>query len=112
MSFWRVPHMSPDSGTPVEWLLVPSHRLIHVRCLCAPDVAASRFAQRLRHPGHLDDQASADELPERIRHVARLPPLDLGDRADRMDVDTSQVLTVDDVERLAREIRDVMDGWE
>ena len=110
VSFWRVPGMAADSGTPVDWLLVPSHRLVHVRCVCPPEVAASRFGQRRRHPGHLDDDSSGDERLESIRHGARLPPLELGDRVDRIDVDTSQPLTVEDVDRVAREIRYATSG--
>ena len=99
VSFWRVPGMPAESGTPVDWLPAPSHRIIHVQCVCDPEVAARRFGERRRHPGHLDDQSTGVELRERIREVARLPPLDLG---GRIDVDTSKAA---DVESLAREIR-------
>jgi thymidylate kinase len=64
-----------------------------------PEVAASRFGQRRRHPEHLDDESSGVELLERIREIARLPLPDLG---GRIDVDTSRA---PDVESLAREIR-------
>jgi len=101
-SFWRVPGMPADSGTPVDWLRVLSGRIVHVRCVCDPEVAASRFGQRRRHPGHLDDQSSGAELLERIRDVARLPLLDLG---DCIDVNTSEV---SDVKDLARNIRAAM----
>ena len=109
VSFWRVPGMAADSGTPTDWLRAPSHRVIHVRCVCEPEVAASRFGQRRRHPGHLDDQSTGVELLDRIREVAGLAPLDLGDRTDRIDVDTSQA---PDVENLALEIRAAIGGRE
>ena len=102
VSFWRVPGMPADSGTPVDWLRIPSHHIVHLHCVCEAEVAASRFGERRRHPGHLDDESSGDELLDSVRQVARLPPLELG---DRIDVDTSQALDVEDFESLAREIR-------
>jgi len=105
VSFWRVPRMAADSGTPVDWLLIPSHQLIHVHCICEPELAARRFGQRRRHPGHLDDRLSEAELLESIRDAARLAPVSLGDHVDRFDADMSQALSVEDVESLAGEIR-------
>ena len=102
VSFWRVPGMAADSGTPVDWVRALSGHVVHVHCVCEPEIAASRFGQRRRHRGHLDVESSGAELLERIQDVGRLPLLDFG---DRIDVDTS---TVPDVEGLARDIRAAM----
>ena len=53
-SFWRVPELSPTSGTPTEWLFdLPN--VVEVYCDCPPDVAATRFLTRSRHAAHGDD---------------------------------------------------------
>jgi glucokinase len=98
VSFWRLSGMPPDSGTPIDWLASPSHRLVNVHCVCEPDVAAGRFVDRRRHPGHLDGESSASEVLASLRGLARLPPLDI---APRIDVDTS---AAPDATAVARQI--------
>ena len=49
VSFWRLPGMPLDSGTPTDWLDAPSHHVVNVHCGCELEVAASRFFQRRRH---------------------------------------------------------------
>jgi len=95
-SFWQVAGMSDDSGTPTDWLRALSDRVVHLHCVCDPDVAARRFTSRARHPGHLDASRGADEVTASIRTLATLPPPDFG---ARIDVDTS---ARPDVEELAR----------
>jgi hypothetical protein len=85
VSFWRAPGMPSDSGTPTEWLDAPSHRVVTVHCVCAPDLAARRFLQRQRHPGHLDRDASPSDVLTGLRELALLPPIEVG---HRIDVDT------------------------
>jgi predicted kinase len=87
VSFWRLPGMPAGSGTPAEWLDAPSHQVVNVHCTCDVEVAAGRFVQRRRHPGHLDANSSPAELLESLRQLTLLPPLDIG---HRIDVDTSQ----------------------
>jgi hypothetical protein len=91
VSFWRVPGMPSDSGTPTDWLIAPSHHLINVHCACEPAVAANRFRERRRHPGHLDDELSPAEVWASLAKLTQLPPLDMG---QRIDVDTSQELNL------------------
>jgi glucokinase len=98
-SFWRLPGMPADSGTPTEWLDAPSHHLVNVHCLCDPEVAAARFLQRRRHPGHLDGDLSAAAVVVRLRELAQLPPPDIG---PRIDVDTHQEPNLTDVVRVIR----------
>jgi len=85
-SFWRVPGMPSDSGTPTEWLDAPTHRVVNVHCTCEVEVAAGRFLQRRRHPGHLDGDSSSADVLLSLRKLAQLPLVDIG---PRIDVDTS-----------------------
>jgi AAA domain len=87
VSFWRVPGMRPDSGTPTGWLSQLSGRVIHLHCSCAPEVAAARFVQRTRHPGYLDAAASEAQVLESIRAIAGFGYPDI---VPRIEVDTSQ----------------------
>ena len=87
VSHWHLPGMHPDSGTATAWLHAPSHNLFNVHCVCDPEVAASRFVQRQRHPGHLDGESSHAEVLASLRTLTCLRPLDM---RQRMEVDTSQ----------------------
>jgi len=89
VSFWHVPGMPADSGTPTEWL----RDVIHIHCVCPLDLAITRFRQRTRHPGHLDAAGSPDVS---ITDLARLPPLDI---QPRIDVDTSGEVNLEDLVR-------------
>lgn len=99
-SFWHVPGMLADSGTPIDWLAGPSHHVVVVHCVCAPAIAARRFLKRQRHPGHLDDRSSEAEVLASLQRLARLPPLDIG---ARIDVDTSSEPNLADVVRAVRD---------
>jgi glucokinase len=98
-SFWRLRGMPSDSGTPTEWLRAPSHHVINVHCACDLDVAATRFLQRRRHPGHLDGESSSAEVLVSLRKLTQLPPLDIG---QRIDVDTSQEPNLTNIVRAIR----------
>jgi predicted kinase len=93
-SFWHLQGMPSDSGTPTDWLDAPSHHVVNVHCVCPVEVAASRFHQRRRHPGHLDGNSSSAELLVSLRTLTQLPPLDIG---LRIDVDTSRVANLTNV---------------
>src|SRR5205823_5864786 len=58
VSFWHVPGMAADSGTPTEWIAGLDADVVHVFCDCPAEVAAERFVRRARHPGHLDWEPS------------------------------------------------------
>lgn len=98
VSFWHLPGMAADSGTPTAWLSSLPGTVVHVRCLCATDVAARRFRGRPRHAGHLDTQRSEAELIAEFERLAACPPLAL---APALDVDTNGAV---DVHALARQI--------
>jgi glucokinase len=98
-SFWHLRGMPADSGTRSDWLDGPSHRVVNVHCACDLEVAASRFLQRRRHRGHLDDESSAAEVLASLRKLTLLPPLDIG---QRIDVDTSQEPDLSEVVRAIR----------
>jgi hypothetical protein len=86
VSFWRLPGMPPDSGTPTDWIPTLSARIVNLHCECPPTIAAARYCQRRRHPGHLDDIKSRDEVLRTIQGVAGLKPLEVG---ARVECDTS-----------------------
>ncbi|SPF43112.1 conserved hypothetical protein [Candidatus Sulfopaludibacter sp. SbA4] len=100
VSFWRVAGMASGSGTPTEWLRGIAGKVVHVQCICPPEVAAERFSRRKRHPGHLDSGASYGEILASFRDLLRLGAVDI---QPRIDVDTSKESDLDD---LVREIRD------
>src|SRR5258708_2012911 len=61
-SFWHLPGMPADSGTPTDWLDAPSHQVVNVHCACELEVVASRFLQPRRPPGVLDGESSSAEV--------------------------------------------------
>lgn len=77
VSFWRVPGMPSDSGTPTAWLPALSSHLIHICCVCPPELAARRFFERKRHPGHRDISRTFGEILASIEGLAKLKRLDL-----------------------------------
>lgn len=87
VSFWHQPGMPADSGTPTAWLPELAGRLVHVRCACPPAIAAARFQQRRRHPGHLDEARPLADVLQSIEALARRDPLAL---QPSIDADTSQ----------------------
>ncbi len=86
VSFWRLRGMPADSGTPTDWLMNLSTRIVHLHCECPAELAAARFARRQRHPGHLDNAKSPQDILATIQQLASLKPLDIG---QRVPVDTS-----------------------
>ena len=87
VSHWHLPGMPSSSGTPTNWLSKLSDRVVNVHCDCSPEIAAQRFVQRKRHPGHHDDKKSSSEILASIMGVAGLGRLHI---RPRLDVDTSQ----------------------
>jgi hypothetical protein len=83
VSHWRLPGMPSDSGTPAEWL--SPYKLVHLHCVCSPDLAAMRFFERKRHPGHLDSRDYSQILAS-IQEVEKWGILDSG---PRLEVDVS-----------------------
>lgn len=103
VSFWHIEGMPADSGTPTEWIEKLSNRVVHLACICAPEIAAERWLHRTRHPGHRDDEVSKEEVRANILSVARLKPLEVG---QRIEVDTSKGHP--DLERPVKEILKVL----
>lgn len=101
VSFWRLPGMAEDSGTPTDWLSRLSHRIVNLHCECPAEVAAARFSQRKRHGGHLDDTRSSDQILASIRDLARFTPPAIG---HQVTVNTAGEVNLGD---LAREISEV-----
>jgi glucokinase len=93
-SFWRQPGMAAESGTPTTWLSALNGPIVEVCCVCPPAVATSRFLQRQRHPGHLDHEQTYRTLFTQLETLARLAPLDVG---ERIDVDTTIEPNIDEL---------------
>jgi glucokinase len=85
-SFWHVAGMPTDSGTSTEWLTTLSRMLVNVHCECPVALAATRFAHRRRHPGHLDSTRSAAEV---IASIHALPVSGFLDVGERVVIDTT-----------------------
>jgi predicted kinase len=52
---------------------------VNLHCDCPPHVAADRFLQRRRHPGHLDDTRTAAEVVASIHALAPTGLLAIGE---------------------------------
>jgi hypothetical protein len=59
--------------------------VVEVHCACDPELAASRFVHRIRHPGHLDSAKRYEEVLSSLRTLA-LGPLGIG---EVLEIDTS-----------------------
>jgi len=99
-SFWRLPGMPADLGTPTDWLPALSDPLVQVYCSCDPATAAERYFRRTRHQGHLDAGASHPEVLARIRSLSAFGYLEIG---ERVIVDTSHEPDLDEVVRQVRD---------
>lgn len=103
VSFWHLPGMSQDSGTPTGWLSELSDVLVNLHCECRAELAAHRFAARKRHPGHLDNTKTQKQILTGIRDLARLERLRIG---EMVSVDTSIEIGIED---LAENIQRALD---
>jgi glucokinase len=104
VSFWRHPGGS-GGGTASEWLLASGATLVEIHCRCPAEGAAERFANRCRHPGHLDELRSPEMLARQFEDYARLGPLRIG---CTIEVDTSGPLKPGQLRSLAASIRRAM----
>jgi hypothetical protein len=78
VSHWRVPGMQADSGTPTDWLADLAAPIVNLHCVCPPEIAARRFLDRTRHPGHLDARRNFDEVFTEFYALALLAPPAVG----------------------------------
>jgi glucokinase len=94
VSHWHLPGMSPSSGTPTDWLVKLSSRIVNLHCECPAEVAATRFIQRKRHPGHLGRAISHVQILVSIQDLVRFQPPPIG---ERVPVDTSADIKLGDL---------------
>ncbi|MFT5113139.1 MAG: hypothetical protein ACI8P9_002467 [Parasphingorhabdus sp.] len=85
VSHWRPINSTAQSGTPTEWLNQQFEQIIELNCNCLVSEAAHRFANRQRHPGHLDNMKSTDDLHQWLSDCYNKLPLGIG---SLIDVDT------------------------
>ena len=78
VSWWRHPRSAADSGTPTSWLEGLRGRVVEVYCEVSPEAAAKRFLGRARHPGHMDERWSYEDLLAQLTEAARRGPLNVG----------------------------------
>ena len=78
VSHWRPKAWTIDSGTPIAWLSEAYPRIVELYCHCPVDEAARRFRIRKRHPGHRDEQKTADQIKAWLNDYAQHLPLGLG----------------------------------
>ena len=95
-SFWRHPQIAGDSGTPTGWLSSLPGKIVEVHCICSPEIAAERFAERKRHDGHLDRDRNKEELAAAFVRLAAHGPLGVG---PLVDVDTGRAVDLESVLR-------------
>lgn len=93
-SFWRNPKTSGNSGTPTDWIASLSQSIVEVYCVCDPQIAAARFVNRVRHPGHLDSAKRVEDIVSSFEALAGLGPLGIG---QLLKVDTSIDVDIDAV---------------
>lgn len=81
-------------------------QLVEVFCDCDTGLVAERFRTRKRHPGHLDQDLTREEIRDRVAVWAAHPgPLGLGGHA--LTVDTAQAV---DITALAKEVGALIAG--
>lgn len=88
-SFWHVEGMPADSGTPTDWLGTLSGTIVNVHCECPAQLAATRFVQRTRHPGHLDGRRTAAEVLATVQELPTPGYLGVG---ERVVIDTTNAM--------------------
>jgi predicted kinase len=81
-----------------EFARLPPHRLFQIHCEAPLGVLLDRYTERVRHPGHVDRDRTA-ELRQRFREGTH-GPLRLAGRL--VEVDTSHAV---DTEALAEQVR-------
>ena len=97
ISHWHLAGMASDSGTPTEWIAELQGVVVQVHCVCSAEIAAARFRDRKRHPGHLDER-SFEEILASLLATEQLGLLRLG---NRLEVNTSREV---DFEAVALEV--------
>jgi len=62
---------------------------VNVHCVCPPEIAAARFANRKRHDGHLDAAVVYENVLKQLRLLSTLGSFGI---ADRLEVNTSAAI--------------------
>ena len=78
VSHWRPRGSDATSGTACDWVVESFEHIVELFCDCPIEVAAARFEERQRHPGHLDAMRNAAETLDWLRVFAGRIPLGIG----------------------------------
>lgn len=77
ISHWQ-PKGAIGTGTPTAWLNDTYDKIVQINCQCSPQVSASRFISRTRHPGHLDAQRNFEDILKWMQGLTSGYPLESG----------------------------------
>ncbi len=78
ISHWRPDGYTINSGTSTEWINRTYQNIVELYCDCPVELAANRFRLRTRHPGHLDQQKSVEQILQWMKTYQTFLPLNIG----------------------------------
>ena len=78
VSHWRPMGLGTESGTLTEWIAGSFGKVVELYCDCPVELAATRFKNRKRHKGHVDDLKSIDEIIDWLKGYEKYLPMNLG----------------------------------
>ncbi len=97
VSHWR-PKVGPqNTGTAPDFVEDHFDKIIEVHCICSPKTAVARFRSRNRHPGHMDELKSYEDIEKQIQSLANGYPLGIGRQLSiktEGQVDYSELLAI------------------
>lgn len=85
-----------DPASSAARLRAVASSLVEVFCDCPVELAAERFVNRARHPGHHDESRSPAEIAEAVRRTSEAYPGPLG-VGELVRVDTAAPVDIDAV---------------
>lgn len=94
VSHWRPRNVAVEFGTPTDWIVDSFEKIIELYCTCPVEIAASRFKNRTRHPGHVDKSRSFDETVAWLREYDKYLPLKIGQQIVVSTVDNKWAETI------------------
>ena len=77
VSHWRAGNRA-SFGTPTDWVSQAFANVVEVFCECESELAACRYADRTRHPGHLDNKKTEKSVLSWMRELNGRYPIQNG----------------------------------
>lgn len=91
ISHWRPIGLDVEFGTPADWLTDSFDKIVELYCECPAELAATRFKNRKRHEGHVDNSKSIGEVIDWFKGYEKFLPMNLG---QTIVVDTSKTVNI------------------